>query len=55
MLFRSTCPKIGLLAIISKNEAQQERLIKVDGDEDLLIMMTQAMVTMDRTFNIVEP
>jgi len=50
-----TCPKIGLLAIISKNEAQQERLIKVDGDEDLLIMMTQAMVTMDRTFNIVEP
>ena len=50
-----TCPKIGLLTLISRNEAQQKQLIKVDGNEDILMKLTQAMVTMDRTFNIVEP
>lgn len=50
-----TCPKIGLLTIISMNEAQQKQLIIIDGDEDILKKLTQAMVTMDRTFNIVEP
>jgi len=50
-----TCPKIGLLTIISRNEAQQKQLIIIDGDEDILKKLTQAMVTMDRTFNIVEP
>ncbi len=50
-----TCPKIGLLTIISMNEAQQKQLITIDGDEDILKKLTQAMVTMDRTFNIVEP
>jgi len=50
-----TCPKIGMLTIVSRNEAQQKQLIKIDGDEDILKKLTQAMVTMDRTFNIVEP
>ncbi|MBN2219130.1 MAG: hypothetical protein JW697_02510, partial [Kosmotogaceae bacterium] len=50
-----TCPKIGLLTIINKNEAQQKQLIKIDGDGDILRKLTQAMVTMVRTFNIVEP
>jgi len=50
-----TCPKIGLLTLISRNEAQQRQLIKVVGSEDILTKLTEAMVTMDRTFNIVEP
>jgi len=50
-----TCPKIGLLALISRNEAQQKLMIKVDGDGDIPMKLTQAMVTLDKTFNIVEP
>jgi alkyl sulfatase BDS1-like metallo-beta-lactamase superfamily hydrolase len=50
-----TCPKIGLLTLINRNEAQQKLMIKVDGDGDILMKLTQAMVTLDKTFNIVEP
>lgn len=50
-----TCPKIGLLTLISRNEAQQKLIIKIDGDSDIPMKLTQAMVTLDKTFNIVEP
>jgi hypothetical protein len=30
-------------------------MIKVDGDGDIPMKLTQAMVTLDKTFNIVEP
>lgn len=50
-----TCPKIGLLTLIGRNEEQQKRLIRVDGDSDILAKLTGAMVILDKTFNIVEP
>lgn len=50
-----TCPKIGLLALINRNEAQQKLMIRVDGDGAIPMKLTQAMVAMDKTFNIVEP
>lgn len=50
-----TCPKIGLLTLIGRNEEQQKRLIRVDGDSDILAKLTGAMVTLDKTFNIIEP
>jgi alkyl sulfatase BDS1-like metallo-beta-lactamase superfamily hydrolase len=50
-----TCPKIGLLALINRNEAQQKLMIRVDGDGAIPMKLTQAMVALDKTFNIVEP
>ena len=50
-----TMPKAGMAAILAKDETLQNKLIKIEGDQDVIGKLTKHMVEFEYFFNIVEP
>ncbi|WP_080801504.1 alkyl/aryl-sulfatase [Arabiibacter massiliensis] len=50
-----TLPRIGMFAILSRDEEAQAKSIQVEGDPDILKKLTEHLVTYEFFFNIVEP
>ena len=50
-----TLPRLGMFAILNRDEDAQAKSIQVEGDPDVLKKLTEHLVTYDFFFNIVEP
>lgn len=50
-----TMPKAGMAAILAKDETLQKKLIKIEGDQDVIGKLTKHMTEFEYFFNIVEP
>ena len=50
-----TLPRLGMFAILNRNEDAQAKSIQVEGDPDVVRKLTDHLVAYDFFFNIVEP
>lgn len=50
-----TLPRIALAAIIGKDEALQEKLIQMDGDQTVLTRISKHITVLNPCFNVIEP
>ena len=48
-------PRLGMLAILARNEDAQKKAISIEGDQDVIAKLTEHLVAFDFFFNIVEP
>ena len=50
-----TLPRLGMFAILNRDEDQQKQVIAIEGDQNVIKKLTEHMVTYDFFFNIMEP
>lgn len=50
-----TMPRMGFTAIMSKNAELQQKMIQVDGKQDVIADLTEHVTAFDRDFKIMEP
>lgn len=50
-----TLPRLGMFAILNRDEAAQAQAIQIEGDQDVVKKLTEHLATYEFFFNIVEP
>lgn len=50
-----TMPRLGMFAILNKDEEAQAKSIRIEGDQDVIKKLTEHLVAFDFFFNIAEP